>query len=171
MEIFLAIFFVILTASFVLGVFMGAPFIPTSERKMLKMLELAQLKKGETLVDLGAGDGRFVLAAAKQGFQAVGVELNPFQVWWCRLRIACAGLSKRATIVRGSIFDHDLRDADVVICYLFPETNKKLQPKLGHELKSGARVLTHSFSFLGWKPTAKDAEERIYVYTMGRLGK
>ena len=162
-------FVVLMTLSFVLGVFMGGPFIPTHERKVGKMLKLAKLKKGEKVVDLGAGDGRFVIAAARLGFTAVGVEINPFQVWWCRLRIRLAGLSKRATVVRGDIFKYDLRDADVVICYLFPETNAKLQPKLLRELKPGARVLTNTFAFKGWKATARDEKEKLFVYTMGKI--
>ncbi len=161
-------FVVLITVSFVLGVFLGGPFIPTHERKVGKMLKLAKLKKGEKVVDLGAGDGRFVIAAAKLGFEAVGVEINPFQVWWCRFRIRLAGLSGRAKILRGNIFTYDLRDADVVVCYLFPETNKKLQPKLKRELKKGARVLTNTFSFHGWTPSAQDKKEKLFVYTMGK---
>ncbi len=162
-----AIVIPVVSVSLLLSSLMGAPFIPTSGRKVKRMLELAKLKKGEKLYDLGAGDGRFVIAAAKQGVQAVGVEINPFQVWWCNLHIALLGLGKNAKVVRGNIFTYDVSDADVVICYLLPETNKRLQPILEKMLKPGTRVLTHVFRFHGWKLTDTDKKAYLYVYKMG----
>lgn len=153
--------------SLALTIFMGAPFIPTSKQRMHRMLELAKLKKGEKLYDLGAGDGRFVIAAAKQGATAVGIEINPFQVWWCKWGIARAGLSKTAKIIRGNILKQDLSSADVITTYLFPETNQRLQPKLLRELKPGTRIVTHLFRFHGWKPVAIDKKEQLYLYKIG----
>ena len=128
------------------------------------MLDLARVKKGETLVDLGAGDGRFVIAAAQRGLYAVGVEKNPFLILWARCLITFLGLSKRAQMLRGDLFDHELGDVDVLVVYLFPETNQKLQPKLEKELKPGARVLTNTFAFPEWTPITTDEKEGLFVY-------
>ncbi len=160
--LFLAVLAVLLTLSFVLAICRGAPFVPTGQHKVLRMLKLAALKKGETLVDLGSGDGRFVLLAAEKGAQAIGVELNWVLVLWSRLRIWAAGLGGSARIVRSNVLTYDLRAADVVICYLSPEMNQKLQAKLVRELKPGARVLTNTFSFPGWKPVCE--EEGVFLY-------
>lgn len=162
----LAVLAVLLTLSFVLAICRGAPFVPTGQNKVLHMLKLAALKKGETLVDLGSGDGRFVLLAAEKGAQAIGVELNWILVMWSRLRIWGAGHGNSARIVRSTVFTYDLHGADVVICYLSPEMNQKLQAKLKRELKPGARVLTNTFSFPAWKPVCE--EEGVFVYTMGK---
>lgn len=165
----LSIFWLSIAVSMMLSSFMGAPFVPTGGRKMRRMLELAQLKKGEKLFELGAGDGRFVIAAAQQGVQAVGIEINPFQVWWCNLRIALKGLSQKAKVVRGNIFDQNLRSADVITCYLLPETNQRLKPKFLQELKPGTRIISHAFSFKGWDPVEIDKKEHLYVYKIGSL--
>src|SRR3989338_5917317 len=165
----LAVVVSFITVSLVFTIFWGAPFIPTSERKMRRMLEMAVLKKGETFFDLGAGDGRFLVAAAKMGAEAVGIEINPFQVWWCKMRIFLAGAAKKvipASVVRGDIFKQDLSSADVVTCYLFPAMNKRLEEKLRRELKPGARVVTHLFRFHGWKPVATDEDEKLYLYKL-----
>lgn len=162
----LAVLAVLLTLSFVLAICRGAPFVPTGQNKVLRVLKLAALKKGETLVDLGAGDGRFVLLAAEKGAQAIGVETHWGLVMWSCLRIWGAGLGASARILRSNVLTYDLRAADVVICYLSPEMNQKLQAKLKRELKPGARVLTNTFSFKVWKPTVHDEQEKLFVYTM-----
>ena len=167
--LFLAVLAVLLTLSFVLAICRGAPFVPTGQEKVFRMLKLAALKKGETLVDLGSGDGRFVLLAAEKGARAIGVELNWVLVLWARLRIWAAGLGDVARIVRSNVLTYDLRGVDVVICYLSPEMNKKLQAKLERELKPGARVLTNTFSFKGWKASARDEKEKLFVYTTGKI--
>ncbi len=163
----LMVFVIFIAVSLMLTIFMGAPFIPTSEAKMQRMFKLANIKKGEKFYDLGAGDGRFVIAAAKLGAKAVGIEINPFQVLWCKWRIARAGLGKSAHVVRGNILKQDLSSADVLTCYLFPGMNKLLQPKLQRELRPGARVVTHLFRFHGWKPLAEDKKEQLYLYRIG----
>ncbi|MFA5792703.1 MAG: methyltransferase domain-containing protein [Candidatus Gracilibacteria bacterium] len=160
----LTILLPIFAVSLMLPLFMGGPFIPTGRAKVQRMLELANLKKGEKLYDLGAGDGRFVIAGAKLGAKAVGIEINPFQVWWSNLHIALLGLKKNAKVVRANIFTYNISDADVVICYLFPETNKRLAPILQKMLKPGTRVVTHLFRFHGWKLEATDEKAHLYVY-------
>lgn len=162
--LFLSILMVTLTFSFVFAIFRGAPFVPSSQSKMLRILKLARLKKGDKVVDLGSGDGRFVIAAARQGAQAVGVELNWILIFWSRLRICLVGLSHSARIVRCSVFDYELRGVDVVICYLSPQMNKKLQAKLLRELKPGARVLTNTFSFGGWEASVE--QDGIFLYVL-----
>lgn len=167
----ISVFWLAIAVSMMLSSFCGAPFVPTGGRKVRRMLELAKLKKGEKLYELGAGDGRFVIAAAQHGVEAVGVEINPFQVWWCNVRIALKGLSDKAKVVRGNIFDQNLRSADVITCYLLPETNKRLQPKLLRELKPGTRIVSHAFRFHGWEPIEIDTKEHLYMYKIGALKK
>ena len=115
------------------------------------MLEYSDLKPGETLYDLGCGDGRVVIMAAEEfGAISVGVDLNKRLVTEARKKTRVLGLDERVKIVHGNIFDVDLSQADVVTMYLTTGANEKVRPKLEHELKAGARIVTHDFSIPGW---------------------
>lgn len=130
--------------------FYGAPFLPSyrqSKRAILKPLfEIAKSAPGRRFVDLGSGDGRVVAEFAKQGFEAAGVELNPFLVWWSRMVLKKSNL-KNARILRGDIFKTDLNDFDVVYLFQFTTTNALLENKLKKELKPGAIVISAQFPF------------------------
>jgi SAM-dependent methyltransferase len=129
-----------------------APFVPSPMDVVKRMLDLADLKPGEFLFDLGCGDGRIVLSAAKDyGSRAMGVDLNARLVDEARNMAENLGLVDNALFVDGDIFDLDLRSADVVTMYLLKKANEKLRPKLESELKTGARVVTHDFPILGWE--------------------
>jgi len=147
----------------------GAPWVGTSRRVVGKMLRMADLKPGQTVVDLGAGDGRIVIAAARSfGAQAVGVEIDPLRCLLANMLIALRGLRGRARVRWGNMFDFDLSDADVVTLYLWPSTNQRLARKLRDELRPGARVVSHHFSVANWIFADVDQRDRVFVYEIGK---
>ena len=121
------------------------------------MLGLAELKPGEVFYDLGAGDGRAVMMAAKDfGARAVGIELREDLVKKALGSVYEQGLQGRVTIVNGDMFKVDLISADVVFLYLTTSANEKIKPKLEAELKHGVRVVSHDYEIVGWKPFKVD---------------
>ena len=117
------------------------------------MLRLAELKPGEVLFDLGAGDGRTVIMAAKSyGARGVGVELREDLAKKAMSTIQENQLADRVTIVNGDIFGVNLTSADVVFLYLTTSANEKIRPKLEQELKKGVRVVSHDYEIIGWRP-------------------
>jgi predicted RNA methylase len=117
------------------------------------MLSLAELKAGEVFFDLGCGDGRAVIMAAKDfGARAVGVELREDLVKKALSTAHEQNLQSRITIVNGDMFNVDLTSADVVFLYLTTSANEKIKPKLESELKRGVRVVSHDYEITGWKP-------------------
>jgi predicted RNA methylase len=130
-----------------------APFVPSPLPVIQYMLKLADLKAGEVLFDLGAGDGRTVIIAAKSfGARAVGVELREDLAKKALSTIHDNGLANRVTIVNGDMFSVNLTSADVVFLYLTTSANEKIRPKLETELKKGVRVVSHDYEIVGWKP-------------------
>ena len=130
-----------------------APFVPSPPQVVRQMLVLAQLRAGEVFFDLGAGDGRTVIMAAKDfGARAVGVELREDLVKKALSTIYDNSLQDRVTIVNGDMFNVDLTSADVVFLYLTTSANEKVKPKLEAELKPGVRVVSHDYEIVGWKP-------------------
>jgi len=150
-----------------------APFVPSPQVVVDRMLQAAGLKPGETVYDLGAGDGRIVITAA-QKFRArgVGVELSPALVKEANRQIRDLGLQDRVKIIHGDLLEVDLQPADVVTLYLLTSSNERLKPKLERSLKPGARVVSHDFTMPGWKPSrvekveANNRTHTIYVYEM-----
>jgi Methyltransferase domain len=129
-----------------------APFVPSPRDVVKKMLELADLKPGEVLYDLGSGDGRIVNMSAKEfGSKAVGVDLNGSLIVESINMAAKLGVSDSVQFIRGNVFDVDLSPADVVTMYLLTSSNEKLRLKLESELKRGSRVVTHDFPMVRWK--------------------
>jgi len=130
-----------------------APYYPTPETVVVKMLELGGLQPGEKMFDLGSGDGRIVILAART-FQAnaVGVELDKDLYRQSMERIRNLGLEKSAKIVNGDILKQDYSSADLITVYLLPASNDKVQPLLERQLKKGARVVAHDFEFRSWTP-------------------
>jgi len=129
-----------------------SPFVPSPVVVVQHMLKLAELKPGEVLFDLGAGDGRTVIMAAKTfGARAVGVELREDLAKKAMGTIFDSGLAGRVTIVNGDMFSVDLRSADVVFLYLTTSANEKIRPKMEQELKRGARIVSHDYEIIGWK--------------------
>jgi ubiquinone/menaquinone biosynthesis C-methylase UbiE len=138
-----------------------APYYPTPEAIVVKMLELGELKPGEKMFDLGSGDGRIVIAAARKFHaDAIGVELDRDLCRQSLERIRKLGLEKNAQIVEGDILKQDYSSADLITVYLLPNSNDKVQPLLERQLKKGARVVAHDFEFRGWTPVkVEDIED------------
>lgn len=129
------------------------PFVPTPQDVVERMLELAQVKKGDVVYDLGSGDGRIVITAAKKyGVRAVGFEIDPDLVRQSREEIRKAGIGNLAEIRQQDIRTVDLSPATVVTMYLLPEVNLMLRPNVWRQLKAGSRVVSHDFDMGDWKP-------------------
>lgn len=130
-----------------------APYVSTPLPVVRQMLVLAELKPGEIVYDLGSGDGRVVIMAAQEfGARAVGVELRKDLVRKALDRVFELGLEREVKILQSDLFKVDLSPADVVFLYLTTSANEKVKPKLESELKRGARVVSHDYEVLGWKP-------------------
>ncbi len=141
-------------------------FVTTHERIVDRMLELAEIQPDDVVYDLGCGDGRIVLAAAKQyGVRAVGIEIDPKLVELARENVRKEKLEDKVTIRQGDIFEEDFSDATVVTMYLLPELNEKLMPKLA-ELPRGSRIVSHSFAMKGAKPETVETVlgKKIYLW-------
>jgi protein-L-isoaspartate O-methyltransferase len=137
-----------------------APYVPTPQTVVKKMLQLGQLKPGEKMFDLGSGDGRIVIMAAKEfKAEAVGVEFDPHLVARSTAAVHKAKLDKTAKIVLGDIFEQDYSSADLITVYLLPESNKKVGPMLEKQLHKGSRVVAHDFGFPGWEPVREEVIE------------
>ena len=134
-----------------------APYYPTPESVVERMLKLGDLKPGEKMFDLGSGDGRVVvMAAEKFKANATGIELDPDLYKQSSERIRKLGLDKTARIINGDITKQDFTGADMLTVYLLPSSNDKIRPMLEKQLKKGTRVVSHDFEFSGW--TAEKVE-------------
>jgi len=128
-----------------------APYYPTPETIVRKMLEFGGLKKAEKMFDLGSGDGRIVIMAAQKfGAEATGVEFDDDLWKQSSDKILSLGLEKQARIIHGDIVKQDYSSADLITIYLLPDSNKKIRPILEKQLKSGTRVVAHDFEVAGW---------------------
>jgi predicted RNA methylase len=152
-----------------------APYIPTPQTIVERMLEAGHVKPGDTVYDLGSGDGRIVITAARKfGAKAVGVEIRPDLCRIANERIKAMGLEDRVHMVQGNALTVDLSSADVVTMFLLTASNERLKPNLGKYLKPGARVVSNQFPIKGWKASetikakAGTTSYAIYVYEIGR---
>jgi len=129
-----------------------SPFVASPLPVVRRMLELSELKRGETFYDLGCGDGRTLIMAAQEfGAKAIGVELREDLAKKALATVEELGLQDKVTIIHGDLFNIDIHPADVVLLYLTTSANDKVRPKLEMELKPGARVVSHDYEILGWK--------------------
>ena len=144
------------------------PFVPTPQEVVDKMIELGGVKKGDVVYDLGSGDGRIVITAAKKGARAAGFDVDGDLVKESRENIRKAGLEKSAEIKQQDILTVDLSPATVVTMYLLPDVNLKLKPNLLKQLKPGSRVVSHAFDMGDWKPdkTERVNGRTIYLWTI-----
>jgi hypothetical protein len=126
-------------------------WVPTPEELIQALYDLAKVSPSDYLIDLGSGDGPWVIAAAKRGARALGVEYNPDMVELARSKAKREGVSDKASFVNGDIFEADFSQATVITMYLLPDLNMKLRPKI-LEMKPGTRVLTNSFIMEDWEP-------------------
>jgi phospholipid N-methyltransferase len=164
MEYFL-FFSCVLMAWLIWPLAIGAGWVPTPRKVVRKMLHLAKVGEGDTLFELGSGDGRIIFMAAKEfEAKAVGVEADPLRILWTLIWIRIKGLKDQVSVQWGNFFKKDLSAASVVTVYQSTEINNRLKNKLMKELKSGTRVISYSFTFDGWEPKTVDEDSKIYLY-------
>jgi ubiquinone/menaquinone biosynthesis C-methylase UbiE len=148
-----------------------APFVQTPLEVAKKMLDLSQVKPGEMLYDLGCGDGRLIILAAKdRGANSTGIELREDLVERARTEIKRFNLEDKVKVIQGNFFDVNISDANIITLYLTSSANERLRPKLEAELKPGTRVVSHDFKVPGWKPVGVYDEllgHTIYTYKIG----
>jgi tRNA G37 N-methylase Trm5 len=147
---------------------LDVPYVPTAHERVAEMLRLAGVQKGDVVYDLGCGDGRIVVGAAKLGARAYGFDIDPERIREARENAEKEGVSSRATFKEQNLFEVDVKDATVVTLYLLPSVNLKLRPKLISQLKPGSRIVSHSFDMGEWKPdkTVDAAGGRIYLWVI-----
>ncbi|MFN7753151.1 MAG: SAM-dependent methyltransferase [Pseudomonadota bacterium] len=142
-------------------------YVPTRLKTVERMLDFAELKAGETLVDLGSGDGRIVLAAARRGANARGIELDEgrFNIANCWAKET--GLTGKARFLQVNIFEHDFTDAAVVTMYLLPGLNLKLRPQV-LDMRPGTRIVSHAFTMGDWEAdrseSVADTNQMVYLW-------
>lgn len=132
---------------------LDVPYVPTPQEVVDAMLQVANVQKSDKLYDLGSGDGRIVVTAAKRfGTRGVGVDLDPARVQDANANARQAGVTDLVEFRQQDLFKTDLSEATVVTLYLLPEINLRLRPKLLKELKPGTRIVSHAFDMGDWKP-------------------
>ncbi len=150
-----------------------APYVPSPQEIIDRMLEVAHARQGDMVIDLGCGDGR-ILVTAVQKFQAkaVGIEIDPKIAAQASDMIVRLGLQNKARVVRADVFDADLSQADVVTMYLTTSFNEKLRPKFEKSLRPGTRVVSHDYGIRGWNPVEVEEvfvhgrRHRIFLYVV-----
>src|SRR5215467_139947 len=144
---------------------LDVPYVPSPNPVVEGMLKLAGVKKGDVVYDLGCGDGRIVIAAAKDyGARGVGVDINPERVQEARANAKKASVDEMVKFEENDLFKANIRDATVVTLYLLPDVNVRLRPKLLKELKPGTRIVSHSFDMGDWKPEREEVVEGRHLY-------
>ncbi len=147
------------------------PFVPTPEVVVRRMLQLANVKRNEIVYDLGCGDGRIVIMAAREfGAESACIEIRKDLYEQTLRRVKDLGLDDRIHVIYGNFFEESLSEADVVTMYLLTSVNERIKPKLERELRPSTRVVSHDFEMPGWKPLiVEDLYEewrshKIYLY-------
>ena len=148
---------------------LDVPYVPTPNEVVAMMLETAKVGKDDVVYDLGSGDGRIVVTAAKErGARGVGYDIDPVRIAEANENAKKAGVTDRVRFVQGDLFQADLSEATVVTLYLLPDINLKLRPKLLAELRPGTRVVSHNYDMVDWEPLSSQEIEAggstHYVY-------
>jgi Methylase of polypeptide chain release factors len=148
---------------------LDVPYVPTHEMVVDEMLKMAEVKSGDVLYDLGSGDGRIPITAAKRfGTRGVGIDLNPVRIKEANENAEKAGVTDKVRFIQGDIFKEDFSEATVLTLYLLPDVNMRLRPQI-LQMKPGTRVVSHNYDMGDWEPekfkkvTTPDGTEH-YVY-------
>ena len=144
-------------------------FVPTPQQVVDEMLKIANVKKGDVLYDLGSGDGRIVVTAAKRfGVRGTGIDIDPQRIAEANENAKKEGVTQLVTFKNTDLFTTDFSDATVVTLYLLPRLNVKLRPKLLNELKNGTRIVSHAFDMGEWQPEkhVKVDGRDVYFWTV-----
>jgi SAM-dependent methyltransferase len=148
---------------------LDVPYVPTPPEVVTAMLKLADVKPNDVIYDLGCGDGRIAIAAAKEfGAHAVGVDIDPKRISEAQENANSAGVADRVKFMQENLFGADVHDATVVTLYLLPSVNLQLKPKLLRDLKPGTRIVSHRFDMGDWKPDKETNLDgrRIYFWVV-----
>jgi precorrin-6B methylase 2 len=149
-------------------------FVPTPHEVVEAMLKVGKVGKGDVLYDLGSGDGRIPITAAKKHdiARGVGIDINPERIREANENLAKAGVGDRVRFLNADLFESNLSDATVITLYLLPELNLKLLPKLLTEVKPGTRIVSHAFDMGTWKPeqTLNVGTRSVYFWTIPAPG-
>lgn len=153
---------VIVVLTFLLPVFQGAPFVATEKKRVQKILDVADIKVGDMIADIGSGDGRLVIAFAQVGIMTYGFEINPFLVWWSKFVARRKGVSKKTKFIRANFWQTNFSEYDVVFVFGIPYIMGRLGKKLQNELPKGAKIISNGFHIPDMKLVKKDGQ--IFVY-------
>ncbi|HEX5513060.1 MAG TPA: class I SAM-dependent methyltransferase [Gammaproteobacteria bacterium] len=144
---------------------LDVPYVPTREVVVQAMLDVGQVSSSDLLYDLGSGDGRIVVTAAKErGTRGVGVDLDPQRVREAKANAKQAGVEDKVTFIEGNLFETDFSKATVVTMYLLPAVNLQLRPRILSDLRPGTRIVSHSFDMGDWQPDQQAQISGSYVY-------
>ena len=139
-------------------------FVPTPDEIVDTMLKMAGVTAKDTVYDLGCGDGRIVIAAAKKGARGVGIDIDPERIKEANANAKAAGVADKVRFIRGDLFEANISEATVVTLYLLTDLNLKLRPKLMKDLNPGTRVVSHAFNMGDWKPEKQETIRGTTVY-------
>jgi SAM-dependent methyltransferase len=148
---------------------LDVPYVPTPQPVVDAMLRLAKVKRGDVLYDLGSGDGRIVITAAKRyGVRGTGIDIDPQRIREANANARKAGVAGRVRFVNEDLFQIDFSDATVVTLYLLPRLNLQLRPRLINELQPGTRIVSHGFDMGDWTPdrVVQVGSSTIYLWTV-----
>ena len=140
-------------------------YVPTPEDVVMEILQMAQVTQNDIVYDLGCGDGRIVITAAKVfGARGIGVDIDPARIKESNENARKAGVTDRVKFIQQNLFQSDIGEATVVTLYLLADLNLKLRPKLFHELRPGTRILSHEFDMGDWKPDNRKTVRRVKLH-------
>jgi len=167
--IIFTLFLLLVLGTFALGGWLAAPWVPLWKKDIRRMMRIAKVKPGEIVYDLGAGDGRIVIIAAKEfDAQAIGFEIATLPYFLAYIKIWLKGLRSKIKLKYRNFFNEDLSRADVICVFLTPQAMKKLKPKFETETKPGCRIVSYAFSIPGWQPVETNKPNQkttaIYLY-------
>jgi len=150
------------------GPSLDVPFVPTPPAVVDRMLQMVDVKRGDFVIDLGSGDGRIAIAAAKKGARALGVDIDPQRVREAKENARKAGVEDKVTFRQENLFDTKIGEATVVTMYLLPDVNMRLRPRILDELKPGTRVVSHAFDLVDWKADqhAEIGHRQIFMWVV-----
>jgi SAM-dependent methyltransferase len=145
------------------------PYVPTPQSVVDRMIELAQVGKGDYVIDLGSGDGRIVIAAIRAGAdRALGVDINPVRIREANENAKKAGVTDRVEFRRQNLFETPIADATVITMYLLPDVNYQLRPRLLDELRPGTRIVSHAFHMAEWEADQRSdvGDRNVYFWVI-----
>ena len=144
---------------------LDVPYVPTTQKVVDAMLKMANVKGNDVLYDLGCGDGRIVITAAKKfGATGTGIDIDPQRIKEAKANAEEAGVNDKVNFIQGNLFEADFSKASVVTLYLLPSVNLKLRPQLLKQLKPGTRIVSHAFDMGDWKPEKTETVDGSTIY-------